>query len=144
MKITKVDVWVLDAGEQRGARYPICCRVYTDEGIYGDGEAGVAYVTGYTAAYGMIIDMAHHIIGMDPMNTELIWETILKGTFWGQGGGVVVFSGMSSCWAASAVTSCAATQVSCSSAGPPRSAPGAPTRSMWTSSATPSARATTR
>ena len=29
------------------------------------------------------------------MNTELIWETILKGTFWGQGGGVVVFSGMS-------------------------------------------------
>ena len=95
MKITKVDVWVLDAGEQRGARYPICCRVYTDEGIYGDGEAGVAYGTGYTAAYGMIIDMAHHIIGMDPMNTELIWETILKGTFWGQGGGVVVFSGMS-------------------------------------------------
>ena len=93
MKITKVDVWVLDAGEQRGARYPICCRVYTDEGIYGDGEAGVAYGTGYTAAYGMIIDMAHHIIGMDPMNTELIWETILKGTFWGQGGGVVVFSG---------------------------------------------------
>ena len=95
MKITKVDVWVLDAGEQRGARYPICCRVYTDEGIYGDGEAGVAYGTGYTAAYGMIIDMARHIIGMDPMNTELIWETILKGTFWGQGGGVVVFSGMS-------------------------------------------------
>ena len=163
MKITKVDVWVLDAGEQRGARYPICCRVYTDEGIYGDGEAGVAYGTGYTAAYGMIIDMAHHIIGMDPMNTELIWETILKGTFWGQGGGVVVFSGMSAldialwdikgkalgvpiyqllggkcrdelrCYASS-----------CSSAGPPRSAPGAPTRSMWTSSATPSARATTR
>ena len=95
MKITKVDVYVLDAGEQRGARYPICCRVHTDEGIYGDGEAGVAYGTGYTAAYGMVIDMARHIIGMDPMNTELIWETILKGTFWGQGGGVVVFSGMS-------------------------------------------------
>ena len=43
MKITKVDVWVLDAGEQRGARYPICCRVYTDEGIYGDGEAVASF-----------------------------------------------------------------------------------------------------
>ena len=74
MKITKVDVYVLDAGEQRGARYPICCRVHTDEGIYGDGEAGIAYGTGYTAAYGMVIDMAHHIIGKDPMNTEAIWE----------------------------------------------------------------------
>ena len=30
MKITKVDVYVLDAGEQRGARYPICCRIHTD------------------------------------------------------------------------------------------------------------------
>ena len=95
MKITKVDVWILDAGEQRGARYPICCRVHTDEGIYGDGEAGVAYGTGATAAWGMVIDMAQHIIGKDPMNTEAIWEEILKGTFWGQGGGVVVFSGMS-------------------------------------------------
>lgn len=94
MKITKVDVWVLDAGEQRSNRHPICCRIYTDEGIYGDGEAGVAYGTGWRAAHGMVVDMAHHIIGMDPFNTELIWETILKGTFWGQGGGVIVFSGM--------------------------------------------------
>lgn len=95
MKITKVDVWILDAGEQKGNRYPICCRVYTDEGIYGDGEAGVAYGSGYRAAFGMVQDLAEHIIGKDPMNTEAIWEEILKGTFWGQGGGVIVFSGMS-------------------------------------------------
>ena len=95
MKITKVDVLHLKTNLKNGHWRPIVCRIYTDEGIYGDGEAGVAYGTGYTAAYGMIVDMAHHIIGMDPMNTELIWETILKGTFWGQGGGVVVFSGMS-------------------------------------------------
>ncbi len=43
----------------------------------------------------MVIDMARHVIGQDPMNTELIWEQILKGSFWGQGGGVVVFAGMS-------------------------------------------------
>lgn len=95
MKITKVDVMVLNAGAQAEMRKPICCRIYTDEGIYGDGEAGVAYGTGWRAAYGMIIDMAYHIIGKDPMNTEAIWEEIFKGTFWGQGGGVIVFSGMS-------------------------------------------------
>ena len=38
MKITKVDVMVLDAGAQAEMRKPICCRIYTDEGIYGDGE----------------------------------------------------------------------------------------------------------
>jgi len=95
MKITKVDVYVLDAGEQRNNRKPICCRVYTDQGIYGDGEAGMAYGTGWMAAYEMVGEMARHIIGMDPMNTELIWEQLFKGTFWGQGGGVVVFSGIS-------------------------------------------------
>ena len=95
MKITKVDVWILDAGEQKGSRYPVCCRVYTDEGLYGDGEAGIAYGTGFTAAFGMVVDMAQHIIGKDPMNTEAIWEELLKGTFWGQGGGAIVFSGIS-------------------------------------------------
>jgi L-alanine-DL-glutamate epimerase-like enolase superfamily enzyme len=56
---------------------PICCRVHTDEGIYGDGEAGIAYGTGIPRLR-MVVDMAHHIIGQDPMNTEFIWETIFK------------------------------------------------------------------
>ncbi len=32
MKITKVDVYMLDAGEQRWQRKPIICRIHTDEG----------------------------------------------------------------------------------------------------------------
>ncbi len=95
MKITSVDVYVLDAGAQRGNRHPICCRIHTDEGIFGDGEAGMAYGFGYTAAYGMVIDLARRIIGMDPMKIELIWEKLFKESFWGQGGGVVFFSGLS-------------------------------------------------
>lgn len=39
MKISKVDIYMLDAGEQRKSRRPICCRIFTNEGIYGDGEA---------------------------------------------------------------------------------------------------------
>lgn len=43
MKITKVDIYMLDATAQRASRRPICCRVWTDEGFYGDGEAGIAF-----------------------------------------------------------------------------------------------------
>ncbi len=39
MKITKIDLLLCDPVED-GWRPPMC-RVYTDEGIYGDGEAGV-------------------------------------------------------------------------------------------------------
>lgn len=95
MKITKVDVYVLDAGEQRGARYPICCRVHTDEGIYGDGEAALAYGRASRAAFGMIQDLSRLIIGMDPLGHEVIWEKLYKSTFWGQNGGPVVFAGIS-------------------------------------------------
>ncbi len=86
---------ILDAGAQRASRKPICCRIYTDAGVYGDGEAGIAYGIGSKAAYGMVCDMASCVIGMDPMRVEQIWERLYKSTFWGQGGGAIVFSGMS-------------------------------------------------
>jgi L-alanine-DL-glutamate epimerase-like enolase superfamily enzyme len=43
----------------------------------------------------MIQDFAEAIIGMDPMKTELIWETIFRKTFWGMGGGTIVNAGIS-------------------------------------------------
>ena len=78
MKITKVDVFMLDAGSQRWQRKPIVCRIYTDEGIYGDGEAGIAFGIGSTAAFGMVKDLAGLIVGMDPMNIEVIWNKMFK------------------------------------------------------------------
>lgn len=63
------------------------CRVYTDTGLYGDGEAAIAYGVGSTAAYAMIQDLAKLIIGMNPLDTEVIWEKLYKfdflGTKWG-------------------------------------------------------------
>jgi mandelate racemase len=94
MKITQVEVFhlhKLPGSHQR----PILLRIDTDEGIYGIGEVGMAYGVGGTAARGMVADLAELIIGEDPFNTEAIWERFLKGTFWGQGGGTVIFSGMS-------------------------------------------------
>ncbi len=94
MKITKVDVMQLKTRVPSALR-PVVCRVYTDEGLYGDGEAAMAIHTGAPAAFGMIKDMARLIIGMDPLDHEIIWDKLYKSTFWGQNGGPVVFAGIS-------------------------------------------------
>ena len=69
MKITKVDAIQIEdkPADQPGWR-PIVCRVYTDTGLYGDGEAAIAYGVGSTAAYGMIQDLAKLIIGKNYIN----------------------------------------------------------------------------
>ena len=101
MKITKVDV-IQEKVPERASWRPILCRIYTDEGIYGDGEAALAYGIAAPAAFGMVRDLASLIIGMDPFNTEEIWEHLHRRTFWGMGGGVVVTSAMAAidtaCW----------------------------------------------
>ena len=94
MKITKVDVMQLHARNNPVWR-PVVCRIYTDEGIYGDGEAALSYGIGAPAAFGMIKDLASLIIGMDPLENEVIWDKLYKTTFWGQNGGPVVFAGIS-------------------------------------------------
>ncbi|ETP72310.1 enolase superfamily enzyme [Lachnospiraceae bacterium JC7] len=96
MKITKVDIMLVDTKPADGNKWtPVLCRVYTDEGIYGDGEAAMSYGAGSTGAYGTLIDLSKRIIGKDPMQTELIWENFYKETFWAQNGGPIIFSAIS-------------------------------------------------
>ena len=90
MKITKVEV--LRVKTNRPSWRPIFCRIHTDAGIYGDGEAAMAYDTG---AYAMIKDLAPTLIGMDPMQIEWIWEIFFRTTFWGLNAGPVMYSAMS-------------------------------------------------
>ncbi len=75
---------------------PVVCRVNTDEGIYGYGEAAVSYGKGSPAAFGMIQDLSPMILGMDPMDNEVIWDHLYRGnpTFWGLNGGPIVFAGI--------------------------------------------------
>ncbi|GHV29121.1 racemase [Synergistales bacterium] len=94
MKVTQVEILHVHRRPNSGQR-PILVWVDTDEGIYGLGEAGMAYGAGGSAAVGMIKDLAAFLIGRDPFDTEAIWERFFKKTFWGQGGGTVIFSGIS-------------------------------------------------
>ena len=94
MKITQVEIFHVHLRPQSGQR-PILVKISTDEGIYGLGEAGMAYGKGSSGAAATIKDFAELIIGEDPFNTEKIWERFLKDTFWGQGGGTIIFSAIS-------------------------------------------------
>jgi L-alanine-DL-glutamate epimerase and related enzymes of enolase superfamily len=97
MKITSVDVFQLTGnGPLKGHVWrPVIVRINTDEGISGFGEVGLSYGTGSTAGFGMVKDMAQHILDQDPINNEMIWESLFRNTFWGMGGGTVVFGGIS-------------------------------------------------
>ncbi|MBK5143884.1 mandelate racemase/muconate lactonizing enzyme family protein [Budviciaceae bacterium BWR-B9] len=97
MKIVSVDIIdVKNPLQSAVAKWrPIVVRINTDEGISGFGEVGMAYGVGASAGFGMAKDLASIIIGMDPMETEKIWDKMQKKTFWGQGGGTVVSAGMS-------------------------------------------------
>ena len=105
MKITSVDVIKVLDGKPSvpGTPWnPICVRINTDEGISGFGEAGLCYGNANHAAFGCCVDFGELIIGMDPMRIEAIWDKLHRSTFWGMGGGGVIFSAMSAidiaCW----------------------------------------------
>ena len=91
MKITKIEL--LTTGGLDIINFTFC-RVWTDEGIYGDGEVAGIHGSGH-AAFAMLQDCAKYLLGRDPMQTELIWEDIYKSSFFGQNGGPVVFNAIS-------------------------------------------------
>lgn len=97
MKITSVDVLKCKGkcSVETDVFFSINVRVNTDAGISGFGEAGIAYGVGADAAFGMCRDMAEVILGMDPMDNEAIWDKMHRKTFWGMGGGSIVFAGIS-------------------------------------------------
>lgn len=80
----------------------ITVKMNTDEGISGFGEAGLSYGCCQTAAWGNCQDFAKLVIGMDPFDTERIYEHLHRHTFWGMNGGVTVSAAMAAldiaCW----------------------------------------------
>lgn len=95
MKIKSVEIWNTNCSD-RPAWHPVLVRVNTDEGISGVGEVGVAYGVGHSAAAGYVKDVAEEfLLGRDPMQTEKLWADLFRESFWGQGGGPIVYGAMS-------------------------------------------------
>ena len=82
MKITSIECYLGD-GAIGGF---VTIKMNTDAGISGFGEAGLAYGNCSEAAFGQCQDFAKLVIGMDPFDTEKIWEHLHRHTFWGMGG----------------------------------------------------------
>jgi galactonate dehydratase len=93
MKITAIDVY--DVPFAFGWN-PIVLRITTDEGIEGIGEVSLAYGAGSLAAVGMLKQLGQRfLLGADPLRIEDMWNRLFRGTFWGQGGGPVIYGAMS-------------------------------------------------
>jgi len=93
MKITKIDL-LFSAPVEDGWR-PSFCRIYTDEGIYGDGEIALSYGGVSRSAYSILIDLAELIVGMNPLDHEVIWQKLYRKCFFALNGGPIIFGGIS-------------------------------------------------
>ncbi len=105
MKITSVEIFDCEVNRKdptMAAFNPVFVRLNTDEGVSGIGEVGLAYGNGAKAAVGILRDFGKRMIGLNPMNVEAIWEMFYRTTFWGMGGGPVIYGGVSAidiaCW----------------------------------------------
>ncbi len=93
MKITAVDIYDVAFLPNWN---PIFIRISTDEDLDGVGEVALAYGAGSTAAVGMVKQLAERfLLGADPFRIEAMWHTLYRRTFWGQGGGPVIYGAMS-------------------------------------------------
>ncbi len=95
MRVTDVEIWDCTAKWRRGWN-PVIIRVNTDQGISGLGEVGIPIGGGHNAYVAIARDLAEMIvIGKDPLQSEKIWESGIRHTWLGQGGGMIFFAGMS-------------------------------------------------
>jgi len=96
LKITDVEIFNVHILRPGGSWNPVIIRINTNQGIYGSGEVGLAYGVGNSAGIGMVRNLAEKfLIGVDPFRIEHLWNTMYRKTFWAQGGGPIVYGGMS-------------------------------------------------
>jgi galactonate dehydratase len=92
MKVVKVKVYLAKSAKL----HPVIVQLMTDEGISGAGEAAIAYGVGGSAAAGMLKDLGERLVlGRDPFRIEELWSDMYDHTFWGKGGGPIVFAAIS-------------------------------------------------
>ena len=75
MKITDVKTFPIF----HGSRNYLFVKIETDAGLYGVGEFGITWKE--QAGIGAIKHMKRHIIGLDPLNIEYIWQLLFRVDF---------------------------------------------------------------
>lgn len=93
MKITSVEVIKLKR-LSFSAQTPVLCKINTDEGIYGYGEAGVSIMDFTVGSFELIKLFSKMLIGKDPMDHEVIYGQMAR-SFWAEGNGGVIMSAIS-------------------------------------------------
>jgi L-alanine-DL-glutamate epimerase-like enolase superfamily enzyme len=94
MKIQKVEIIALKQDPNTFNR-AIFAKIYTKNGLYGLGEAAVAIGTGSPACFHQIKDLAPMIIGMDANWNDVIYEKLLRNSFWSIGNGAILMAAIS-------------------------------------------------
>lgn len=93
MKISSIDV-IKCKRMDFCAQTPVLCRVNTDEGIYGYGEAGVSISDYSLGAYELLKLFGKLLVGKDPLYSDVIYDKLVS-TFWAQGNGAVIMAAIS-------------------------------------------------
>ncbi|MCF6775234.1 mandelate racemase/muconate lactonizing enzyme family protein [Thiotrichales bacterium 19X7-9] len=94
MKIKQVEIFDIYC-TKRPAWSPVFVKIITDQGITGVGEAGLAYDLGHSAAASMIKEFSQLILNLNPFEREKIWNKMLRESFWGLGGGPILYAAIS-------------------------------------------------
>lgn len=96
MKITSVEIYQVKVKNPPVPGWiPVCVKVNTDEGISGWGESGIPVNAGRAATAMMIKEIAPLIIGLDPLEHDVIWERMFHLSYWSYAGGAVEFAAIS-------------------------------------------------
>ena len=96
MRIRSAEIYDARPRDNKQGLDLVILRLWTDEGIYGLGEVALAYGTGSAAGMAMLKQLVERfVIGADPFRIEELWFTQFRNSFWGLGGGPVVYGGMS-------------------------------------------------
>lgn len=89
MKVAEARIYVVDTGSYR----PIVVELRTDEGITGAGEAAMGFGIGTRSCAEMTTELAEaFVVGRDAFRIAEIWNDCFYHTFWGKGGGTVIWA----------------------------------------------------
>jgi len=93
MRVTSADIYHVQITQGFN---PVILRLLTEDGIEGIGEMGLAYGVGGAGGAQVAKELVEKfVLGQDPRRVETIWHQGFRRTFWGQGGGPVLYGAMS-------------------------------------------------